>query len=184
MTRRELLAAGLALGVTPIANGIRAHAQPLDSLRSPGTRQQGARTIADFFRELTDDWVRHDPTLATSNRYFSGNEQDALERQVTPRTVDWRRDRIARARKGLVELGRFDRSGLPDVVRISADLLQWQLAALVESEPFLDFTFPLEQMNGANVTLVDAFTIRRTLLKERDAENYVATLPQIAMRMD
>ena len=185
MTRRELLAAGLALGVTPIANGIRAHAQqPLDSLRSLGTGQQGARTIADFFRELTDDWVRHDPTLATSNRYFSGNEQDALERQVTPRTVDWRRDRIARARKGLVELGRFDRSGLPDVVRISADLLQWQLAALVESEPFLDFTFPLEQMNGANVTLVDAFTIRRTLLKERDAENYVATLPQVAMRMD
>ena len=174
LTRRELLAAGLALGVTP-----------LDSLRSLGAQPQaGTRSIADFFREFTDDWVRHDPSLATANRYFMGSEQDALERQVTPRTVEWRRDRISRARKGLVDLGRFDRSGLPDELRISADLLQWQLAAIVDSEPFLDFTFPLEQMNGANVTLVDAFTIRRTLLTVRDAENYVATLPQVAMRMD
>jgi uncharacterized protein (DUF885 family) len=173
MTRRELLAAGLALGVAPIASGIRGHA-----------RQQGARTIADFFREITDDWVRHDPTLATSNRYFTGDEQDMLERQLTPRTIEWRRDRIRRAHTGLVELGRFDRSGLSDVLRVSADLLQWQLAAIVESEPFLDFTFPLEQMNGANVTLVDSFTIRRTVQTDRDAENYVATLPQVAMRMD
>src|SRR5258705_12812197 len=173
LTRRELLAAGLALGVAPIANGIRAHA-----------RQQGARTIESFFREVTDDWVRHDPTLATSNRYFTGDEQDKLERQLTPRTVEWRRDRTRRARTALVELGRFDRSGLSDVLRVSADLLQWQLAAIVESEPFLDFTFPLEQMNGANVTLVDSFTIRRTVQTDRDAENYVATLPQVAMSMD
>src|SRR5258705_4237678 len=173
LTRRELLAPGLALGVAPIANGIRAHA-----------RQQGARTIEGFFREVTDDWVRHDPTLATSNRYFTGDEQDKLERQLTPRTVEWRRDRIRRARTGLVELGRFDRSALSDVLRVSAALLQWQLAAIVESEPFLDFTFPLEQMNGANVTLVDSFTIRRTVQTDRDAENYVATLPQVAMGMD
>jgi uncharacterized protein (DUF885 family) len=185
LTRRELIAAGLALGATPIANGVRAHAQSLDSRLALGAQPQaGTRSIADFFREFTDDWVRHDPSLATANRYFTGSEQDALERQVTPRTVEWRRDRISRARKGLVDLGRFDRRGLPDELRISGDLLQWQLLAIVDSEPFLDFTFPLEQMNGANVTLVDAFTIRRTLLTGRDAENYVATLPQVALRMD
>jgi uncharacterized protein (DUF885 family) len=185
LTRRELLAAGLALGVTPFDPLRSLRAEPVDSLRPLGAQPQpGTRSLADFFREFTDDWVRHDPSLATANRYFTGSEQDALERQVTPRTVEWRRDRISRARKGLVDLGRFDRGGLPDVLRISADLLQWQLAAIVDSEPFLDFTFPLEQMNGANVTLVDAFTIRRTLVTERDAENYVATLPQIALRMD
>src|SRR6186713_2172120 len=46
-TRRELLAAGVALGVAP-----------LDSLRSLAA-QQRPRSIADFFREFTDDWVRH-----------------------------------------------------------------------------------------------------------------------------
>jgi uncharacterized protein (DUF885 family) len=179
LTRRELLAAGVALGATPLDSLRSLGAEPVDSLRRLGAQPQaGTRSIADFFREFTDDWVRHDPSLATANRYFMGSEQDALERQVTPRTVEWRRDRISRARKGLVDLGRFDRGGLSDVLRISADLLQWQLAAIVDSEPFLDFTFALEQMNGANVTLVDAFTIRRTLVTERDAENYVATLPR------
>src|SRR5258705_4228129 len=173
LTRRDLLAAGLALGVAPIANGIRAHA-----------RQQGGRTIEGFFREVTDDWVRHDPTLASTTRFFHGDGQDKVEGPLAPRAVEWRRDRIRRARTALVELGRFDRSGLSDVLRVSADLLQWQLAAIVESEPFLDFTFPLEQMNGANVTLVDSFTIRRTVQTDRDAENYVATLPQVAMSMD
>jgi hypothetical protein len=63
-TRRELLAAGIALGVAP-----------LDSLRSLGAQQQGgARSIADFFGEFTDDWVRRDPDLATSTRYFTGAE--------------------------------------------------------------------------------------------------------------
>ena len=185
LTRRELLAAGVALGAAPLDSLRSLGAEPVDSRRSLAAQPQaGTRSIADFFREFTDDWVRGDPSLATANRYFTGSEQDALERQVTPRTVDWRRDRISRARKGLVDLGRFDRGGLPDVLRISADLLQWQLAAIVDSEPFLDFTFPLEQMNGANVALVETFTIRRTLVTERDADNYVATLPQIALRMD
>jgi len=185
MTRRELLAAGLALGVTPIANGIRAHAQqPLDSLRSPGTGQQGARTIADFFREFTDDWVRHDPELATATRYFSGAEQDRLERQLTPRTLDWRRDRIRRARQGLAALRTFDRARLTDAQRIAADVMDWQLDMRVREEPFLDYSFPLQQMNGVNVELVETLTVRHPLLSDRDAENYLAALREVAARMD
>jgi len=56
------------------------------------------RTIDDFFRDFTDDWVRHNPNLATSNRYFTGEEQDRLERQVTPQTLGARKDNIRRAR--------------------------------------------------------------------------------------
>ena len=57
-------------------------------------------SMDDFFRDFTADWVRHDPNLATSARYFSGDEQDRLERQLTPQTLDWKRDRIQRARQG------------------------------------------------------------------------------------
>ena len=173
MTRRELLAAGLALGVTPIATSLRA-----------GAPQQGARTIADFFREFTDDWVRHDPELATATRYFSGAEQDRLERQLTPRTLDWRRDRIRRARQGLAALRAFDRARLTDAQRIAADVMDWQLDMRVREEPFLDYSFPLQQMNGVNVELVETLTVRHPLLSDRDAENYLAALREVAARMD
>jgi len=173
LTRRQLIARGLALGVTPIANGLRLEAQ-----------QPAAHSIADFFREFTDDWVRHDPDLATSARYFSGAEQDRLERQVTPRTLEWRRDRIRRARQGLAELRRFDRARLTDSQRLAADVMDWQLDMRGREEPFLDYTFPLEQMNGANVGLVEALTVRHALATERDAENYVAALGQVGTRMD
>ena len=173
MTRRELLAAGLALGVTPIATSLRA-----------GAPQQGARTIADFFREFTDDWVRHDPELATATRYFSGAEQDRLERQLTPRTLDWRRDRIRRARQGLAGLRAFDRARLTDAQRIAADVMDWQLDMRVREEPFLDYSFPLQQMNGVNVELVETLTVRHPLLSDRDAENYLAALREVAARMD
>src|SRR6185369_16137410 len=94
-TRREVLAAGLALGITPVTHGLEAQGQA------------NGHPIGDFFRAFTDDWVRHDPDLATAARYFSGTEQDRLERQLTPRTVEWRRDRINRARRGLADLRRF-----------------------------------------------------------------------------
>ena len=173
LTRRGFLATGLALGMAPIATGLRVDAQ-----------QPAARSIADFFREFTDDWVRHDPDLATAARYFSGAEQDRLERQVTPRTLEWRRDRIRRARQGLAELRRFDRARLTAAQRLAADVMDWQLDMRVREEPFLDYTFPLEQMNGANVGLVEALTVRHPLATERDAENYVAALGQVADRMD
>ena len=54
----------------------------------------------------------------------------------------------------------------------------------MREEPFLDYTFPLEQMNGVNVGLVEQMTVRHPLLTERDADNYVAALGQVAARMD
>jgi uncharacterized protein (DUF885 family) len=173
LTRRDLFAAGLALGIAPIARNLLAQAPPAPS----------RRTIDDFFRDVTADWVRHDPSLATSTRYFTGDEQDRLARQLTPRTLEWRRDRIQRARQGLVELRRFDRSRMTDLQRVSADVMGWQLDTLAREEPYLDNTFPLEQMNGTNVALVETLTVRYPLLTERDAENYVAALGQVGARM-
>src|ERR1700676_4998600 len=112
-------------------------------------------TIDDFFRTFTDDWVRHDPNLATSARYFTGEEQDRLERQLRPETQAWKRDRIRRARQGLAELRKFDRARMTKTQRVSADLMQWQLDTVVREEPYLDFTFPLEQINGVNVNLIE-----------------------------
>lgn len=174
MTRRELLAAGLALGISPLSRRLFAQEQPNPT----------APNIDDFFRDFTADWVRRDPNLATLTRYFTGDEQDRLERQLTPQTVEWRRERIARARQGLAQLRRFDRDHLTEAQRVSAEVMDWQLDTLVREEPYLDYAFPLEQSRGANTELVESLTVRHPVLTERDAENYLAVLGQIGPCMD
>jgi len=165
-SRRGFLAAGITSGASLVL------------------AQNSPQTIDDFFRDFTAEWVRHDPNLATSSRYFSGEEQDRLERQLTPQTLSWKRDRIQRARQGLAELRKFNRASLTETQRISAELMEWQLDEVIREEPFFDYTFPLDQMNGANVGLVETMTVRHPLLTERDAENYVAALGEVRARME
>src|SRR6188768_1633396 len=78
------------------------------------------RSVDDFFRDFTAEWVRGNPDLATSSRYFKGLVQDRLERRLTPLTNDYRRSRIQLARKGLTELARFDSAKMTESQRISA----------------------------------------------------------------
>ena len=168
LTRRKATLAMLAAGAAPKLS----------------FAQNKIRTIDDFFREFTDEWVRMSPNLATSLRYFTGDEQDVLERQLTSLSPAFSRARIQLARKGLAELRKFDRAAMTETQRISAEVMAWQLEIAAAEEPYLDYTFPLEQMNGWNVTAVERFTVARGLAKPRDAENYVAALGQVSERME
>jgi uncharacterized protein (DUF885 family) len=142
------------------------------------------RTIDDFFRDFTAEWVRANPGLATSLRYFTGEEQDRLERQLAPLTPASARAHIQLARKGLAELRRFDPAVMTETQRVSAAVMKWQLEIAVAQEPYFDYTFPLEQMNGWNVSAVERFTVSRPLSRSRDAENYVAALGQVSARTE
>ena len=104
--------------------------------------------------------------------------------QLTPSTREWRQKRVALARRGLEQLKTFERTGLTDVQRVSADLMAWQLGVVVEGEKYEDFTFPLEQFGGENIYLVNALTITHPLNTEKDAVNYIARLRQVATRME
>ena len=142
------------------------------------------REIDEFFRDFTAEWVRSNPDLATASRYFNGLVQDRLERQLTPLTNDYRKSRIQLARRGLTDLARFDSSKLTEAQRISAELMDWQLRVMSDEEFYLDYTFPLEQMNGANVDLVDNLIVGHPVLTEKDADNYLAALKQASNRID
>src|SRR5215469_2749441 len=144
---------------------------------------QPPKPIEAFFDDFTTEWIRNNPNLAASSRYFKGEEQDRFERQLTPETREYRLQRIALARKGLAELRKYDRSKLTATQRLSADLMDWQLETVVGEEPYLDYSFPLEQFGGANVGLVNTLTVNHPLTKEKDGENYVARLQQVAPRM-
>lgn len=145
--------------------------------------QNSSPDIDAFFESFTAQWVRGNPDLATAIRYFSGEEQDRLERQLTPQTQRHSEDRIRLARKGLSELRKFDRSRLTETQRVSAELMEWQLEAISRAAPYLDYSFPLEQFGGANVQLVETLTLRHPLTTRKDADNYLARLALVDDRM-
>jgi uncharacterized protein (DUF885 family) len=151
---------------------------------APAQERNSDRDIGRFFDEFTAEWVRRDPDLATATRYFSGAEQDRLEQQLTPNTRAWSLERVALARRGLSELGKFDTAKLDESQRLSAQLMHWMLDSVVRGEQYMDYRFPLEQFGGANVQLVETLTLRHPLATEKDASNYVKRLGQMGQRMD
>ena len=66
-------------------------ASVLLAIALPAQQDGPAAGIDDFFRDFTAEWVRSNPNQATASRYFMGEEQDRLERQLTPETVEWQR---------------------------------------------------------------------------------------------
>ena len=166
-----------------LAFGVSVASLPMPAVAQLAPQQQRNQTIDDFFRDFSAEWMRNDPDLARAARYFSGAEQDRLERQLTPRTLAHRQARVGRARQGLAVLAAFDRAAMTETQRVSADLMRWQLQTIADAEPFLEHGFPLNQFQGVNVGLVTTLTIVHALQTERDAENYVAALGQVATRL-
>ena len=146
---------------------------------APSARQAG---VDDFFRDFSATWVRHDPDLATATRYFTGPEQEQLERRLTPKTDEWRQARVRLATEGLATLGTFDRAAMTDTQRVSAEVMEWLLDAVVRNERYADYTFPFEQFRGVNVELVNTLTVTHPLANEKDADNYLARLDQVDER--
>ena len=128
--------------------------------------------------------MRADPNRAAATRYFSGDEQAALERELTPETRAWRHQRVELARNGLVELAKFEPARMSRDERVSAQLMRWQLETLVEGEAYEDYRFPLDQFNGPNVSLVNTLTVQHPMRTSADARNYVARLAQVRLRME
>src|SRR5579871_3406139 len=130
------------------------------------------------------DWMRADPMHATSAQYFTGPEQDALDRKLTPITREFQAQRAAAARRALDELAKFDPKALDPGQRVSAGVLRWQLENVVNDEPFADYHFVFEQFGGVQVRLVDFLTQQHPIRNARDIENYLARLELAAGHID
>jgi uncharacterized protein (DUF885 family) len=142
-----------------------------------------SRTVGAFFDDFSAEWMRRRPSQSTSGRYFTGAEQDRLDRQLTPETSEWRRETVEQARRGLKELASFDRSRMTDAERVSAEVMQWQLQIIADGEPFSDYDFPLDQFGGANVGIPNLMTVVHPVRTESDARNYIARLREVDDRM-
>lgn len=137
-----------------------------------------------FFERFTDEWMRRQPSASTASRYFGDAEQARMDRELTPQTQAFRAETIALAQRGLTELSALDRASMGDTDRVSAELMDWQLRSLVESDRFDDYGFPLQQFSGANVNLPNLMTVVHPLRTAADADSYLARLSQFEARMD
>lgn len=141
-------------------------------------------SIDQFFRRFTNEWMRFHTDSAAAARFFSGAEQDRVERTIGAQTMA-RRDAERRlVHKGLAELRSFDRAKLSESQRLAADIMLWDLENRAAGEPFQDYSFPLVQTNGAQAALPGLMTVQHPVATLRDAENYVARLAFVAPRME
>ncbi len=137
-----------------------------------------------FVDSFAAEWMRTDPESATQQQYFSGAEQDALDRQLTPVTAAYEARRVAVARAGLASLAAFQRDTLDESERISAAMLQWQLEDVVARHPFESTHFVFQQFSGLQVHLVNFLSQMHPVRNRRDVENYLARLGLVAGVMD
>ncbi|MDB5906383.1 MAG: hypothetical protein JWP34_497 [Massilia sp.] len=138
-------------------------------------------TWADRFAA---DAVRSDPQLATRTQYFSGAEQDALDRQLTPLTPAQRARQSALRRAGLAGLKRWNAAPLDETQRVSAAVMQWALENEVANEPFEEYHFVFNQMSGTHIALVQFMTQVQPLRRAADVPAYLARLEQVPARID
>ena len=130
------------------------------------------------------DWVRQSAERATYSQYFSGAEQAALERQLTPQTAERRAKTRALAREGLAQLDRYGAGQLTATQQDSLATIRWTLQRSIASEPFEDHNFIFNQLGGPQVSLVSFMSEAHPMRNADDLASFMARLEQINLRVD
>jgi len=178
--RKAIIAVLLAaIALAAVVPGI-AEAAPVTAQASAPHNAAFARWSDDFAADL----VRIDPVEASISQYFSGAEQAALDRQLTPFTQAQRDKRLALARKGVARLDKWLAGPLDATQRISAATMKWSLANAIANAKYADHSFVFNQMSGPQVSLVRVMTQLHPIRSAADVDSYLARLDQLAQRMD
>jgi uncharacterized protein (DUF885 family) len=152
-------------------------------VNAPATGSQDAAFLA-WSEGFAEDWVRLSPQRASSTQYFSGTEQAALERELTPLTPAQRARTLALARSGLQAMDRFAPEQMNALTGAAAATLRWSLQSELDEAPFQDHRFVFGQNSGPQVQLVNFLTVTHPLRRPADVDSYLARLGQVGTRMD
>jgi len=155
------------------------------------TARAEVSTFDGWADEFAARWVRLNPQFATRAQYFSGAEQDTLDRQLVlggafGKTFGLKaaKESADLARQGLEGLQRFPAATLTASQRTSAAVIRWTLEDVVRSAAFAQQRFVFEQFGGLHLELVKFLTSTHPIRQVRDAENYLARLALVAARID
>jgi uncharacterized protein (DUF885 family) len=169
-----VISAAMLFSLAPIAASVAQTREPFDV----------------FAERVAAERVRGNPQLATSTQYFSGAEQDALDRKLIAfhfgRPIEpaaWRAQ-VAQAKKILAQLAGYDLAKLTPTQRTSAAVIKSNLGTVIEMAPFADHEFVFEQFYGLHTALVNFLSQTHPIRKRRDVENYIVRLRQVAPLID
>ncbi len=142
-----------------------------------------AESFDNWSEAFAADWVRLSAEGATNSQFFSGAEQAAFERELTPITVAQRDKRHALARRGLAELARLDEASFTPTQRVGAATLRWSLERTLAAAPFEDMGYVFSQQWGPQVRYVNLLTQTQNLRKPADVDAYLSRLSQVGARI-
>jgi len=128
---------------------------------------------------LAAEWMRADPVSASTQQYFTGAEQAALDRQLIAKDFAYgiplnkvrRAEYVQRARHALDQLKAFPRQHLTPIERASAASLEWQLRDALRMAKLEDRRFVFDQFGGLHVSLVNFLSQSHPLRTARDVDN-------------
>ncbi len=153
------------------------------------------RTSPASFDQWADgfaaDWVSASPQLATRLRYFTGEKQDRLDRELSligewdfPWGAKAFASREKQAREGRAALAGFDPKTLAPEQQTSAAVIQWTIDNMIASAGFPQHRYVFDQFNGLQLDLINHLTQSQAIHTPRDVENYLARLGLVAARVD
>jgi uncharacterized protein (DUF885 family) len=184
LTRQRTLRAAIATLFVPL---VLAAALPQEVLAKPVVSTAAVKPNAAFDKwadKFAEEWVRANPQLATATQYFSGAEQEALDRQLTPLTQAQRNKMQALAKSGLARLDKWMAGPLDEQQRISAAVMRWSLSNTIANARFEDHNFVFSQFSGVHVGLVNFMNQTHPMRSASDLYTYLARLEQVAPRID
>ena len=152
-------------------------------LRDAAAAAPAAGSFDAWSDAFAADWVRLSAEGATFSQFFSGAEQAAFERELTPNTPAQRDKRNALARRGLAELARLDAAAFTPTQRVGAATLRWSLERTLAAVPFEDTFYGFSQQWGVQVRYVNLLTQTQNLRKPSDVDAYLSRLSQVGTRI-
>lgn len=158
-------------------------AVPLAAGAAPSSAEASKR-FKNWSDRFAEDWVRLDPEQATRAQYFSGPEQDRLDRELTPLTPADRARVIALAQRGVREVDDFLAGPLDQEQHLSASIMRHALADHIAGRPFEDHWFTFGQLTGVHVGLINLLTAIHPMRRAADVDSYLARLEQVDLRLD
>lgn len=154
----------------------------------PATLAASTQAPVPAFQPWSEDfaarWMRLAPERSTFTQYFSGAEQDALDRQLRPLTRASREAERALAAEGLAMLKRQLATPLSPEDRRAALTMQWSLQRSLDAAPHERLHFPFNQLSGLQVRGVNLLTQSHPLRRPADVDSWLSRLAQMPQRFD
>ncbi len=143
-----------------------------------------ATPFAQWSESFAADWVRQSAEWSSFSQYFAGEEQAALDSQLTPLVQATRDRRTALARAGLTRLAEFTEASLSADDRVGVGILRWSLQRTLNGLPFDDHGFMFSQLGGPQIRYVNLLAENHPLRRPADLKSFLSRLSQVDLRLD